>query len=214
MMKRSARISVIAFCLLWTTSFCFGATVNLTGKVVDKDTLPVAGATVSLTIAGISTATDASGSFNFSGQTSIQPKDKAGAMYASSPIIKNNNITFSLANEAHVKISIFDLHGSVIQKLCDKTLSPGSYSSLVGTRKHGVGIVVLEIGDKKYCFRDLPINETTSNLSQIGDSRTDAVLYRKAEVNAIDSLAVTVPSRVTSPALSLVCPAFDDLMLT
>lgn len=112
-------------------------------------------------------------------------------MYAASPIINNNNVTFGLINEAHVKITIFDLHGSVTQKVCDKTLSPGMYSSLVGTRKHGVGIVVLEIGDKKYSFRTLPINETTSNFSQIGDSRTDAVLYRKAEVNTVDSLAVT-----------------------
>jgi autotransporter-associated beta strand protein len=190
-MKWSARIDVIAFCLLWITSFCSGATVNLIGKVVDKDTLPVAGATVSLTITGISTTTDASGTFNFGGQTSIQSKYNAGTIYATSPIINNNNITFGLANETRVKITIFDLHGSVIQKVCDKTLSPGMYSSSVGTRKHCVGIVALEIGDKKYTFRNLPLNEATSNLSRMGDSRTDAALYKKADANTIDSLTVS-----------------------
>ena len=72
-MKLSFYAHFIKYCLLLVftlcTAICF-AQVKITGKVLDKESKPVAGATVHIKNTSISTATDENGSFSLNGSSS------------------------------------------------------------------------------------------------------------------------------------------------
>jgi|GEM_PF-1347436 hypothetical protein len=121
--------------------------VAVTGTVTDTTGSGVAGATVSLAVAGISTTTGNGGAFALLKSTGVRTaaEDRAASVSAS---VAGNAIRFSVAHQASVRIDVYSAGGSLVSAALDRTLVPGEYSlaPAAETVRPGVYFVKVRIG--------------------------------------------------------------------
>jgi beta-glucosidase len=129
-------------------SYSLGATVTLTGRVIDNSSpaVPIAGAAVSLKVNGASTTTSATGQFTLA--ATVTGVTQTGSGEISTLQMLGPKISFSTIASEKVHIDLFDLDGRRAGALLDRTFDAGSYSlsisGLIG-KNTKAGLYILKI---------------------------------------------------------------------
>jgi|WetSurMetagenome_2_1015567.scaffolds.fasta_scaffold00027_52 hypothetical protein len=120
--------------------------ISITGTVIDGSANPVAGATVSLMYAGLSTTTGADGTFSLTQSTAVTSGLSSRSAVAASVV--GDAIRFSVATPSAVRIDVYSMNGRHVSVALDKTLGTGAYSLAprVADTRPGVYLVKVRIG--------------------------------------------------------------------
>ncbi len=120
--------------------------ISITGSVIDAAANPVAGATVSLMYAGISTTTGSDGSFTLSQTTAVRSMQEHAAAVSAS--VAGSTIRFSVASPSAVRIDVYSINGRLVLGALDRTLARGVYSFAPSAAEipSGVYFVKVRIG--------------------------------------------------------------------
>jgi beta-glucosidase len=129
-------------------SFSSGATVTLTGTVVDNSSpaVPIANATVLLKVNGATAYSAATGQFTLNASTT--GITQTGAVRNSAMQVSGDELSFSVAANEKVRIDIYDMAGQKVGALLDRTFTAGSHSLSLSTlmRKNAVaGLYIAKI---------------------------------------------------------------------
>jgi hypothetical protein len=164
--------------------------INITGTVIDASANAVAGATVSLMYAGISTTTGNDGSFTLSQTTAVRGMQEHAAAVSAS--VSGSAIRFSVASPSAVRIDVYSMNGRLVLGALDRTLAKGAYSFTPSTASipSGVYFVKVRIGSwSSVCRMSLSgVRAAGSGLRMLSDM-TGRLLSKKADVS--DTLIAT-----------------------
>lgn len=147
--------------LLLLIGLAISQTINLRGKVTNKNGQPISGALVTLVRQNIKDTTGADGTY------SINKSDVA----VLSPIaprfenitLNNGILELTLSSKSKVKISIFDVQGNLLKQENIHNVSYGVYHLNIAdlTSVSQVLIIQTTIDDKSISFRYLPLGNGT-----------------------------------------------------
>jgi hypothetical protein len=120
--------------------------VAITGTVTDAAGSGVAGATVSLMFAGISTFTGSGGTFALLRNTGVRTMQEHAAL--GSAFVAGGAIRFFVAEPAAVRIDVYSMSGRLVSTALDRTLGRGAYSLTPAAEgmRSGLYIVKVRIG--------------------------------------------------------------------
>ena len=120
--------------------------ITITGTVTDTAGSGIAGATVSLMSANISTTTGSGGTFALLRSTGIRTMQEHAASV--SAFVAGGAIGFFVAEPAVVRIGVYSLSGSLVSAALDRTLGHGAYSLSLAAEgiRSGVYFVKIMIG--------------------------------------------------------------------
>jgi Beta-glucosidase-related glycosidases len=129
-------------------SFSSGATVTLTGRVVDNSAtpVPIANATVSLKVNGAAAYSAANGQFTLNASTT--GITQTGAVRNSIFQVSGDELSFSVTANEKVRIDIYDMAGQKVGALPDRAFGAGSHSlslSAVMRKKAVPGLYIARI---------------------------------------------------------------------
>ena len=129
-------------------SYSLGATVTLTGRVIDNSSpaVPITGAAVSLKVNGASTTTSTTGQFTLT--ATVTGVTQTGSGGISTMQMLGSKLSFSTIASEKVRIDLFELDGRGAGALVDRNFEAGSYSlsipGLMGKNAKS-GLYVLKI---------------------------------------------------------------------
>jgi beta-glucosidase len=101
----------------------------ITGRVISTTASPVAGAAVSLRVSGASAVTGADGKFSIDVSTGISSGGSLKQSRGSMPLrLDRRGLSFPLATEQKVRISLFDIRGRAKGTVTDQFYGPGTHT--------------------------------------------------------------------------------------
>ena len=108
-------------------SYSLGATVTLTGRVIDNSSpaVPITGAAVSLKGNGASTTTSTTGQFTLT--ATVTGVTQTGSGGISTMQMLGSKLSFSTIASEKVRIDLFELDGRGAGALVDRNFEAGSY---------------------------------------------------------------------------------------
>ncbi len=167
-------------------------TVNLRGKVANKNGKAVSGAIVTLVKQGLKDTTDADGAYTISTATALKmpllvPENE-------SIILNNGGLAFSLSQASAVTIQIFDINGILLKKDFLPNISTGFYRFSVSenTRTSKLLIIKASVGQTEMTFRYIPLSNGKSTVNASVENSGMPVNVRLAKLMAInDTLKIT-----------------------
>jgi hypothetical protein len=114
-------------CVLTAGLFFFSQAqaISITGTVKDAGGNAIAGATVRLVAAGITTSTDTNGAYSFASTQNLHAL--LAPLFAAEPVIHGLSLSFAVAKTQPVRIQLYDLTGRVVVDLVNTLLAPGEY---------------------------------------------------------------------------------------
>jgi hypothetical protein len=120
--------------------------IAVTGTVVDAAGSGIAGATVSLALAGVSTTSGSGGTFSL--VRSIVATALPGPSATASAFVAGSAVRFAVAEPAAVRIDVYSMSGRLVSTVLDKRLGRGEYSLVPGAQgmRSGVYFVKVSIG--------------------------------------------------------------------
>ena len=118
--------------------------IAITGTVTDSAGSGVAGATVSLIAAGISTTSGSGGTFSLLRSTGVTTMREHAAPV--SAFVAGGAIRFFVAGPATVRIDVYSLSGRLVSAVLDKTLGRGAYSLALAAGGAGPGVYLVKVG--------------------------------------------------------------------
>jgi len=128
---------------------------SITGKVVSVSNSPIADATVSLRVKGLSATTNSSGQFTLNVNTGIV----RNSLQAGSGLrIEKNALVVSCASSEKLRIGVFNLRGEKVSIAMDRFFGSGTqvlpFTSIL-PRSAGKGMLLLKIqkGSEQYCAK-------------------------------------------------------------
>ena len=131
------------------TAVCFTTSLpgqTITGKVVDKRSKGIEGATIRLKVKGISATSDASGAFSIGGVAVIAPNGSCNPHRTL--FINGQNLLFIIEYPQQLKIELFDMNGKRVGPVFSRLFNEGSFSlpifSLI-TSKSANGLFIARI---------------------------------------------------------------------
>ena len=121
--------------------------ITITGTVTDTAGSGIAGATVSLMSAGISTTTGSGGTFSLLHSTGVRTLLEHAASV--SAFVAGGAIRFFIDEPAAVRIEVYSLSGRLVSTALDRTLGRGAYSLSPAAEwiRSGVYFVKVSIGE-------------------------------------------------------------------
>jgi hypothetical protein len=192
-------------CIIKTTVFLlalslciFSQTISISGKVLTEDGSPLKNCRVSLRKADIRTTTNASGEYYLQKNVVAVNKFSSPRAVAFNNVhFTNNNICLTLAKPENVKVQLFDIkgrnivswssgnlgsgsHSYQIQKILNKSVSPGVYILTVG-----IGSSQFKYTLTKHAER-ISISQPSSKSMQLLSSESSNVAAAMATVDTID----------------------------
>ncbi len=128
-------------------------TINISGVVQDTGGVGIAGATVKLEKANLSTTSGTGGVFTLTGiANSAKPRSMSGAIAGNPVQFRNGRIAFSLCGNTSVGISIHDIGGRQVFG-SKQTLGSGAHSIRVPEQSPGIYLCKVTIGHESYSFK-------------------------------------------------------------
>jgi limonene-1,2-epoxide hydrolase len=118
--------------------------INITGTVTDAIGGGIAGATVSLMSAGISTFTGSGGTFTLLQSTGIRTMQ--GHAASVSAFVAGGAIRFFVAEPAAVRIDVYSMSGRLVSTALDRTLGRGAYSLSPAAEGVRSGVYFVKVG--------------------------------------------------------------------
>jgi hypothetical protein len=170
----------------------FAETVSLTGTVRDSATRAgVAGAQVSLAVAGLSTLTDTNGVYVLTG-SGLRPVRQNAAPASKLPVVGRGGLEFGVDGSETVHIDVFDALGMILSPHVEARPARGTYRFYPGGSGHGAGLcfVRLRVGAFLGTFRVLFVKDgarEAAGLRAVADA--SGALAKTAA--AIDTLVVS-----------------------
>ncbi len=144
------KLSALIFILIFDLSI---SAQTITGKVVDKRSKGIEGATVSLKVKGYSTTTDATGAFSLNAVGVVVPNT---VFNTNRDLFLNGRyLLFINKSPEELKIELFDINGKKTMPLFRRIFNEGAFSlplfSLINSKMaNGLFIVRIVKGDKIY----------------------------------------------------------------
>jgi hypothetical protein len=157
-MKREAVNMHIASVILLTLGLSVNAqTINVRGKVTNAASNAIANAVLELTHAKLKDTTGADGLYALnSGGAAVRPfaHPASGSMR-----LKQGVLEFSVAEAAPIRIGIFDVKGTLLDKVALNRASAGTYRLNLAGRIHSDNLLVVKvsIGEQSKVFSCLPM---------------------------------------------------------
>jgi poly(3-hydroxybutyrate) depolymerase len=187
-MRICKSISVILFLSL----SILAQPINLRGTISNQSGKPIANAIITLLKQGLKDTTGINGTYTISSTTAIvapvalQPLSR-------SITLENGFLELRLTSPSPVKVEIFDVNGSLLQREIHNDATQGFYRFSINKNfQTTVLLIRIAIGKDEYTYRFLPLKGTC----QIRQTRngTSSVVGRFAKLAAItDTLKVTAP---------------------
>jgi hypothetical protein len=187
--------------LIISTGLLNAQTINLRGKITNKNGQPISGALVTLTRQDLKDTTGADGTYTINKNdvavlSPIAPKFKKITLI-------NSILELTLSSTSKVKISIFDVQGNLLKQENIHNVSCGVYQLNIAdvTSTSQVLIIQTTIDDKAMSFRYLPLGHGTYFLKS---SENFSLVEKISKVAAVvDTLKVSASGYVSnSTALS------------
>src|SRR5512133_1066090 len=179
-------------CLFSSIIFLFNLSVSsqiLSGTVKEGAGASVVGATVQLVIAGKSTTTDAGGNWQFDLPLSIKMQRVQNSSFSAA--IQNGLMAVTIHEpDLHVKVSLHQLDGTLIDCVTDKKLSSGNHTINLINQSLPLKIVLIkaDFGGTVTYFK-LPVMAGHIGSVSKGDNKTSGHLAKMSAV--IDTIKVT-----------------------
>jgi hypothetical protein len=192
MHRRSVWFFVLALGLTGS-SVVSAQTISLNGKVSNQSGKAIAGAIVTLSGKKMVDTTDAAGTYSLNGSTANANR---GMVLPSSDKISFTNgiVALSLARPAAVRIEIFDIKGTVLERAFDHGASAGDYRFDMTNRPFATNVMLVRVsaGQNSLVFRYAPMENgkrmiaaTVTPHSAAGEGLV------KSLATMVDSLKVT-----------------------
>jgi uncharacterized protein (TIGR02145 family) len=191
---------ITVICLV--AACCAAQTINIKGIVRNTSQEAIAGATVRLEIAGLSTTTGPDGSFTLNGTMNTKQPFIYKRLNASTPAwINNGRIIITLSANMPVGISSYNLQGRLIYGN-KRTFSSGWHEIPLPLTLEGIYLCKVALGDEVYTFksspfgtfqnkhRDLPDDWCNlSDLATVQPKFSDVIsITKKGQINYRDSI--------------------------
>jgi uncharacterized protein (TIGR02145 family) len=212
------RIAVFTF---WASVMvCTAQAVNISGIVKNSGGSGIEGVRVRLGQAGIATTTGPDGSFTLTGTTGI--KHQTGLGTDCPVILEDNRILFGVAEQAEVKVMVYDYHGRLLFSR-GKKASSRDHSMALPHFGSGIHLYRVSVNTMRYTFKSVAGMAThrvpVSSWKEIAPSMQaraaaridDALLFTKAGYQ-LYRLAVTKPdtSGIQATMIALVTGTVTD----
>lgn len=144
--------------------------INVRGTVSTSTAKPIANAIVSLAVRGLKDTTTSAGAYSFA-STAV----KTQSLFKKNETItlKNGIMSFGLSHPASVKVEIFDVKGTLLQKTSLQNASTGLYQFNIMESPHAANVLIIKaaIDQQKVTLRYLPLHGnkyTVNNLRENG----------------------------------------------
>jgi len=208
-MKMSRKICAnLGMLLLLSGALYFPDAQVLRGKVIDKSGNGIAGASVELVNAVLSTQSGADGSFSISVPISAKPfliKKRQPA-----PLLRGKSLYFSVDVPKKVKVSIYTIDGRFLYHVINSKLAPGFYNLNLFKQslKPNVYALKVQIGTESTQFR-LPVLSGVTMYSVMIKNRpaNESTGSLQKSLIVMDSLNVSKPGY---NAASMPIGSYDD----
>jgi uncharacterized protein (TIGR02145 family) len=183
--------TVTAICL--GATLCAAETINIRGVVQDSGGVGLAGATVKLEKANLSTTSGAGGVFTLTGSvTSAKPRGPLAAMAANPVQFRNGKIAFTLAGNTSVGISIYNLGGRQVFD-SKRTLGSGFHTISVPVSTTGIFLCKVTIGNEEYSLKASPFGASSTERAVVSSGTSTLAKQAKATAVTSDVIAATSP---------------------
>ncbi len=174
----------------------FAQSINLRGTITNQSGKPIANAIITLLKQGMKDTTGTNGVYSISSTTAIvapvalQPQSQ-------SIHLENGFLELRLTSPSPVKVEIFDVNGSLLQREIQNDATGGFYRFSINKYfQTKLLLIRIAIGKDEYTYRYLPLRGTCQ-IYQSSDKANIAV-GRFAKLTAItDTLKITAPGYLT-----------------
>jgi hypothetical protein len=124
-MNQKHRLPPLCLLIAGVVSFSQAQAISITGTVKDAGGKGIAGATVRLVLAGITTSTDTNGAYSLGSTQNLHAS--LASSFATAPVIHGLSLSFGVAKTQPVRIQLYDLTGRLVADLVNASLAPGEY---------------------------------------------------------------------------------------
>lgn len=153
--------TILTFNITLCNCFLFSQTVSIRGTVTDSEGKYIAGASVSLEQADISTTTAPDGSFTLSGTVSaISPQRKHIGSTIERINIISNTLTFHLKEKTQLGVTLYTLSGRHISTIAT-VFHPGTHHIPLVTKNTAVHLIRVTAGMDSHIFKFTPSGTAT-----------------------------------------------------
>jgi len=179
------------------------AVINLTGTVTSSSGKPISGAIVTIAGQKMLDTTSAQGAYSFvSGQVAVVSSvaDRTIDKIA----YENGLVSFNLATSSPVRIELFDMRGTLLQRVVDKNLTSGEYRFNVMTQTLATSMLAVRvsIGEQRTTFRHVPLQSSRQVFTSAPSANISPIEGGLSKVQAtIDTLIVSAKNYTTKKVL-------------
>lgn len=164
--------------ILTLVSLCHAQDISLSGVVTDSAGTGIEGATVALVAAGITTTTDAHGSFILSSEPTGVTTAGAGASRSAAPfVIDKNTVTFELSRETTLALRMYTPGGELLFARSGP-MPPGMHSIELPRGGRGLRIYDITVDGERFTAKRLRMRGAAS--IGCGDVATGGALSKRA----------------------------------
>lgn len=184
-------IQKTALTFLFLTSVLLSNSITITGRVVNENTVPVEGATITLIKANVSTVTGADGKFDFSSPSAVQTTAPRHYQYAS---VKAGKLSLELPqSHSEIAVKLWDIRGRIVHTFSTLIEGAGTHSfdPLQGQKSLGNGkyILGITINGTQSFFSLVLVNKSYSLVSKkIFSGEHSAIAKTPKEIRGVQIL--------------------------
>jgi hypothetical protein len=177
------KVFVSIFFLMVTGFSVVAQPINVRGTVSTSAAQPIANAVVSLEILGLKDTTSVAGAYSLT-PTAV----KTQPLFNNSGTVRLNNgiLTFNLLHPVSVKVELFDVQGTLLQKTSLQKMSTGLYQFNVRASHHAAKVLIIKasIDRQKVTLRYLPLQKNNGTAT-VPDEISSPVAVNLAKIAAI-----------------------------
>jgi len=179
------------------------AVINLTGTVTSSSGKPISGAIVSITGQKMLDTTSAQGAYSFvSGVVAIQTSSVMP--HIDQIAFEKGLVSFNLTKSSPVRIELFDMRGTLLQRVVDKNLASGEYRFNVLTQSLATSMMAIRvsIGEERATFRHVPLQSSRQIFTSAPSANVSPIEGGLSKVQAtIDTLTVSAKNYTSKTVL-------------
>jgi hypothetical protein len=167
-------------------------TIGLSGKVLNKNNKPIAGAVVTIAAQKLKDTTDSQGAFSLS-KTTFAVATNPALPSADKISMAGVIITVSLAKAGAVAIELFDLKGNLITKTLDRPAAPGNYRFDISTQRLASEIKLIRVtaGSASTIFRHVSMHNAMHGIFPVQASSSHATGWLAKTPATVDTLKIS-----------------------
>jgi uncharacterized protein (TIGR02145 family) len=180
-----------AFAVLATISLGFCQSVNISGRVTDTGSAPIAGAIVTLEKGGQTATTGADGSFSLTGIARTIRRGAVALSHSLSVAIHDGVMFVKVTEKSSLSIRTYTLQGKMLADV-ERTMEPGTHSVDLPRRSTGMYLHTVKSQAGEFVIRDY---SSAAALSRgYGTSRSGAAAKRAQKADVLNDVIAVAKS--------------------